>query len=150
MMGLEDKFENRSFIEKIDDYFLDVNTKVAKKWQDKTYKSKDDLANYLYLLSGASHFGNYAVKNFQGENAPCFLFSGILSLGLYYFDGCRIKSKLEEEIICNKITYVRNVENLTIYGEVVSEHPKKFPFERKIADQTSAFRQRWRFFGNFF
>ncbi len=48
------------------------------------------------------------------------------------------------------LSYVRNVENLTIYGEVVSEHPKKFPFERKIA--TSAFRQRFdrRFFGNFF
>ncbi|MEK6914284.1 MAG: ATP-dependent DNA ligase [Nanoarchaeota archaeon] len=36
--------------------------------------------------------------------------------------------------------YVRNVENLTIYGEVVSEHPKKFPFKRKIADQTSTFK----------
>ncbi|MEK6914758.1 MAG: hypothetical protein AABW83_03850 [Nanoarchaeota archaeon] len=50
----------------------------------------------------------------------------------------------------NRDYYVRNVENLTIYGDVVSEHPKKFPFERKIADQTSVFRQRWRFFGNFF
>ncbi|MEK6914654.1 MAG: hypothetical protein AABW83_03305 [Nanoarchaeota archaeon] len=45
---------------------------------------------------------------------------------------------------------VRNVENLTIYGEVVSEHPKKSPFERKIANQTSAFRQRLRFFWDFF
>lgn len=109
-MGLEDKFENRSLIEKIDDYFLDVHSNIAKKWQDKTYKSKDEFASYLYLVSGTNFLTDYFISNFQDKPVSIpYLFS---SMAVFYFsfsDKSRIKSNLQEEFLSKEFFGSKNI-----------------------------------------
>ena len=136
---------------------LNVNLIIIKfeEYKEFNYKSGGftSIAVFLGFMGGACPG---CIVGLFPAFSGIFLGSG-LSLNVLPLKGIELQilsvillilsaNILSKESVCN----VRNVENLTIYGEVVSEHPKKFPFERKIADQTSAFRQRWRFFGNFF
>lgn len=97
-MSLEDRFSpnDGSLIDKIDNCFLELNKKIAKKWQDKTYRSKDDLATVLYFCSSVGWVGNI-INNLNITRVTLILplVSNLLRSSI---ESSRIKSNLDEQI----------------------------------------------------
>jgi hypothetical protein len=65
-MSLDDKFNPNegSFIDKVDGALLKVHKKIGEVWQNKTYKSKNELARNLHGGSSGAYLINATTGNY--------------------------------------------------------------------------------------
>ena len=94
-MSLDDIFNpnDGGLIDRIDNCFLKLNKNIAKKWQDKTYRNKDDLATVLYFCSSVAWAGN--MINSLNIIMTIPLVNNLLNSSI---KSSRTKSNLHEEI----------------------------------------------------
>lgn len=97
-MSLDDIFNpnDGSLIDRIDNCFLELNKKIAKKWQDKTYRNKDDLATGLYFCSSVVLLGN--IINNLSITSIYLTIPLVDNLLKSSIKSIRAKSNLDEEI----------------------------------------------------
>jgi hypothetical protein len=115
-MSVDDQLNpnDGSLIDKIDSVIFEFNKKLAKKWQDKTYKSKEDLEKMLY-------YGSSAACIFTGVNTKDYsmiIFAAIPALQGTYTTS-RMKSSKEQEIQSEAMglpTKFFKYANVALYG----------------------------------
>lgn len=120
-MTLKDRFNpnDGSLIDKIDSFFLDFNEKIAEKWQNKTYVSKEKLEDALYL-SSSLFLSLYIVDSHINDKFGYFMAGpAIYSALKYSFNSLRPKNSLDEQVtleLINLPTKTMKYSHLFLYG----------------------------------
>lgn len=122
-MSLDDRFNpnDGSIIDKLDSALFNFNKKIATKWQDKTYKRKEDLERALYF-GGATILMEYvanATNTIDFFTLPIII-NGVLRGSI---EKARPKSAKHEEIQDEFLGLPRKTTkylNVMYYGAGVS------------------------------
>ena len=106
-MSLENKFDNLNPFESIDRFFIEINEKLADKWQNTTGKSKNELITISYLIGSSSFAINAIIKNDTMSFLPIFLSANLAVKAIHKGGG-----------------FFLDIENKTRYGKVTSKFEK--------------------------